>query len=210
MKEFKLNNNIESVYKQNKNTPRMAFTLNIAINSPEKHAGMYSLMNRLLLQGTKKYTNLELAKILDENAIELYIEMKQDYLRFRFVCLNEDFKLAMEILDEIINNSTFVEFDKEKEKMRGEIIADLDSARTKISDAFVKTIYENHYYGNTYTLMQKALNDITKEDVINSYNEILKTGRKVIAVVGSLDFEEVKPLLEATIGKLDNTQQANS
>ena len=114
MKEFTLNNKIESVYKQNKNTPRMAFTLNIAINEPEKYAGTYSLMNRLLLQGTKKYSNTELAKILDENAIELCTDMKQDYLRFRFVCLNEDFKLAMDILDEIITNSTFDEFEKKK------------------------------------------------------------------------------------------------
>ena len=88
MKEFTLKNDIKSVYKQNKNTPRMAFTLNVAITEPEKLAGTYSLMNRLLLQGTKKYSNTELAKVLDENAIELYTDMKQDYLRFRFVCLN--------------------------------------------------------------------------------------------------------------------------
>ena len=117
MKEFTLKNNIKSIYKQNKNTPRMAFTLNIAITEPEKYAGTYSLMNRLLLQGTEKYSNTELAKVLDENAIELYTDMKQDYLRFRFVCLNEDFELAIKILDDIINNTTFIEFDKEKEKM---------------------------------------------------------------------------------------------
>lgn len=204
MREFNLNNNIKSVYKKNPNTPRMAFSFNIAINNPEKYAGTYSLMNRLLLQGTKKYNNLELAKVLDENAIELCTEMKQDYLRFRFVCLNEDFKLAMEILNDIITNSTFDEFDKEKEKMRGEIIADLDSARTKISDAFVKTIYENHYYGNSYTLMLESLDKITKQDVIDSYNAILKQGSKALAVVGSLEFEEVLPLLESNIGSLDN------
>ncbi len=210
MKEFKLNNNIESVYKQNKNTPRIAFTINIAINKPEKHAGTYSLMNRLLLQGTKKYSNTELAKILDENAIEFCTDMKQDYLRFRFLCLNEDFALAMDILDDIINNSTFVEFDKEKEKMRGEIIADLDSARVKVSDAFTKTIYENHFYGNTYTNMLEALDSITKEDVIESYKQILSEGKKVIAVVGSLEFDYVKELLEKTIGKLDNNNIKNN
>lgn len=210
MKEFKLNNNIESVYKQNKNTPRIAFTINIAINKSEKHAGTYSLMNRLLLQGTKKYSNTELAKILDENAIEFCTDMKQDYLRFRFLCLNEDFALAMEILDDIINNSTFVEFDKEKEKMRGEIIADLDSARVKVSDAFTKTIYENHFYGNTYTNMLEALDSITKEDVIESYKQILSEGKKVVAVVGSLEFDYVKELLEKTIGKLDNNNIKNN
>ena len=210
MKEFKLNNNIESVYKQNKNTPRIAFTINIAINKQEKHSGTYSLMNRLLLQGTKKYSNTELAKILDENAIEFCTDMKQDYLRFRFLCLNEDFSLAMEILDDVINNSTFVEFDKEKEKMRGEIIADLDSARVKVSDAFTKTIYENHFYGNTYTNMLESLDSITKEDVIESYNQILSEGKKVVAVVGSLEFDYVKELLEKTIGKLDNNNIKNN
>jgi len=210
MREFNLKNNIKSVYKQNKNTPRMAFTLNVAINKPEKNAGTYSLMNRLLLQGTSKYSNLELAKILDENAIELYTEMKQDYLRFRFVCLNEDFKLAIEILDDIINNSTFVEFDKEKEKMRGELVADLDSARAKISDAFVKTIYENHYYGNTYTRMLEDLDNITKEDVVESYNNIIATGEKVVAIVGSNEFKDVLPLLNDTIGNLQNNSQEES
>jgi len=204
MREFILKNGIESVYKQNPNTPRIAFTLNISINAPEKFAGTYALMNRLLLQGTKKYNNAALAKILDENAIELSSDMKQDYLRFRFVCLNEDFELAMEILDDIINNSTFEEFTKEKEKMRSEIIAELDSARTKVSDAFIKTVYENHYYGNTYTLMLESLDSITKADVSNSYKKILKEGKKVLSAVGSIEFEEIKPLVEKTIGKLEN------
>ncbi len=210
MKEFTLKNNINAVYKQNKNTPRIALTINIAINKPEKHAGTYSLMNRLLLQGTKKYSNTELAKILDENAIEFCTDMKQDYLRFRFLCLNEDFDLAIEILDDIINNSTFEEFDKEKEKMRGEIVADLDSARVKVSDAFTKTIYENHFYGNTYTKMLENLDNITKEDVINSYKQILTEGKKVIAVVGSIDFDNVKNKLENTLGQLENNNIKNS
>lgn len=210
MKEFILKNNIKSVYKENPNTPRMAFSFNVAINNPEKLSGTYSLMNRLLLQGTKKYNNLELAKILDENAIELCTEMKQDYLRFRFVCLNEDFKLAVEILDDIIKNSTFDEFEKEKEKMRGEIVAELDSARTKISDAFVKTIYENHYYGNSYTLMLEALDKITKQDVIDSYNRILEEGTKALAIVGCLDFNEILPLLEDKIGSLPNNNTKTS
>ena len=38
------------------------------------------------------------------------LEMKLDYLRFRFVCLNEDFEKALEILREVILNSTFDEF----------------------------------------------------------------------------------------------------
>ena len=132
MKEVVLKNKIRACIKQNKNTPRVALTLNLSIAQPEKYAGQYSLMNRLLLKGTKKYNSEELSSILDENAIEFYTEMKSDYLRFRFICLNEDFKLALSIMSDIIKNSTFEEFEKEREKMKGERVAELDSARVKI------------------------------------------------------------------------------
>ena len=83
MKEFDLNNKIRACIKQNKNTPRIALTLNISINDAEKTAGEYTIMNRLLLKGTNTRTSEELAAILDENAIDLNAEMKSDYLRFR-------------------------------------------------------------------------------------------------------------------------------
>ena len=107
MQEFTLKNNIKTVYKQNKNTPRIGLSFNFAINEAENLAGTYSLMSRLLLQGTKNRSSEQLAKELDENAIEFSVDMKQDYLRFRFVCLNEDFNLATKIMADVIKNSTF-------------------------------------------------------------------------------------------------------
>ena len=208
MREFELKNGIKSVYKKNNETPRMAITMNFSINEEEKFAGVYSLMTRLLLQGTEKYNNEELAKILDENGIELIADMKQDYLRFRLLCLNEDFPKAIELLEEIVKKSTFKEFEKEKIKMRGELIAELDSARLKVSDAFVKTVYENHYYGHTYTNILESLDSITQEDVINSYKRILSTSKKVIAVVGSIEEEDVINLLEKHFDDLENNNNA--
>ncbi len=207
MREFELKNGIKSVYKKNTETPRMALTINFSINNEEKLAGTYSLMTRLLLQGTKTYNNEELAKILDENGIELIADMKQDYLRFRLLCLNEDFPKALELLEDIIKNSTFVEFDKERTKMNGELVAELDSARLKVSDAFVKTIYEDHYYGHTYTNILSSLDKISKDDVINSYKNILSNGKKVIAVVGSIEENEVVNALENHFGDLPNNEK---
>lgn len=204
MREFELTNGINAVYKKNNETPRMALTMNISINDEEMYAGTYSLMARLLLQGTEKYNNEELAKILDENGIELIADMKQDYLRFRFLCLNEDFSKALELLEEIVTNSTFVEFEKERTKMKGELIAELDSARLKVSDAFIKTIYEGHYYGHTYTKILEDIDKVQKEDIIASYKKILSNGKKVIAVVGSLDETEVIKLVEKHFSSLDN------
>ena len=197
MREFILKNGIKACVKQNKNTPRVALTLNISINNEEKYAGEYSLMNRLLLKGTKKYSSEELAAILDENAIELITEMKSDYLRFRFTCLNEDFEKALSMLSDIILNSTFNECEKELTKMKGELMAELDSAKVKVSDLFTKTIFKDHFYGHSYTKILEEADNITKDDVIQSYKKILETGRKSVALVG--DVEE-NGLLEKYLG----------
>ena len=205
MKEVVLKNKIRACIKQNKNTPRVALTLNLSIAQPEKYAGQYSLINRLLLKGTKKYNSEELSSILDENAIEFYTEMKSDYLRFRFICLNEDFELALSIMSDIIKNSTFEEFEKEREKMKGELVAELDSARVKISDLFTKTIYKDHYYGHSYTKILEEIDNVKKEDVISAYNEILTKSTKTLALVGEADDSILEKYLGDIAPSVENT-----
>lgn len=204
-KEFELKNKIKSIYKQNKNTPRVGFSLNFSINEEEKLAGTYCLMSRLFLQGTKNRTSEQLAKDLDENAIEFSCDMKQDYLRFRFVCLNEDFAHAVELAADIMKNSTFEEFEKEKIKMQGEITAELDSAKTKALDNYYKTLFAGHFYGHTYTTMLENLDKITKEEVIKAYTNIAETGKKVLSIVGDFDFEEAKELLNKYFSDIENS-----
>lgn len=211
MQEFELKNNIKSVYRQNKNTPRVGLSFNLSINEEENLPGLYCLVSRLLMQGTKNRTSEQLAKELDENAIEFCCDMKQDYLRFRFVCLNEDFELATELMSDIVKNSTFEEFDKERTKMIGEITAELDSARTKALDNYYKNLFEGHFYGHTYTTMLENLEKITKEDVINAYEKIVKTSKKVLSFVGDLEFKNVETLLNSNLGDIENsTTQENS
>lgn len=205
MQEFTLKNNIKTVYKQNKNTPRVGLSFNFSINEAEKIPGTYCLMSRLLLQGTKNRTSEQLAKELDENAIEFCCDMKQDYLRFRIVCLNEDFARAIEIMSDVIKNPTFEEFDKEKMKMQGEITAELDSARTKALDSYYKTIFEGHFYGHTYTKMLESIDKITNEDVTKAYREIVSGSKKVLSFVGDINHSEVENLLNKYLSDIENS-----
>lgn len=187
----KLSNDIELAYKRNNNTPRVAYYLNMSLNTQDTKAGVHSLMARLFMQGTKKYSAEELSKELDKYAIEFSSELKPDYIKFKFVCLNEDFEKALEIFEDIIKNTTFEDFDKEKAKLEGEIIAELDSPRAKVLDSYFKNIYENHSYGHTNTVILENLKNISKQDVKKAYNDILNNSKKIITFVGDLDFDYV-------------------
>lgn len=127
----KLDNNIEFAYKRNPDTPRVAFYLNFSLNKPSPMPGVYSLMVRLFMQGTKSRTAQQLSEELDKYAIDFSAELKLDYIKFKFVCLNEDFEKALEIFTDIVKNTTFEEFEKERTKLQGEIVAELDSPQCK-------------------------------------------------------------------------------
>ena len=201
-KMFVLENDIEVFYKQNADTPRVALCMNFSLNQPLDNPGVYSLVSRLLMQGTKNRTSEMLSNELDTYAIEMSTDLKLDYLQFKFLCLNEDFDKALEILEDIVNNSTFEEFDKEKIKLVGEIQAQLDSPRAKVMDNYYKNIYQDHHYGFTNTVILENIQNVTKEDIVNGYNNFLNNSKKVIAFVGDLNFDEVKNKLERIFGKI--------
>lgn len=202
-----LRNNIEFAYKRNIDTPRVAFYLNFSINNHPCMPGMYSLMTRLFMQGTKNRNAQQLSEELDKYAIEFSAELKLDYVKLKFVCLNEDFEKALEIFADIVKNTTFDQFEKERTKLSGEIVAELDSPRAKIIDSYYKNIYDGHNYGYTNTVILNNLKNISKDDVVNAYNTVLKDSKKVAAFVGDLEFEDVKELLNKYFGDLPASVQ---
>ncbi|MBR1618385.1 insulinase family protein [bacterium] len=205
----KLQNNVQFIYKQNKNTPRMALCLNFSINQPEETPGIYTLMARLLLQGTKKYNSEQLATEFEKYAIDFSSELFPNYLRIKFVCLNEDFSKALELMDDILKNSTFEEFEKERTKLVGEISAELDSPRTTAMDAYYREMFENHYYGNSLVRILDNIGKVTKEDVVNLFKYILNNSKKSLAVVGTLDKGKIFDQINETLGKLPISTAGN-
>ena len=70
MKKHIIKNGIEIILKNNAKTPRLALVCNFLINKEEKYAGIRSLYTKLLMQGTEKYSAVELSKIIEDNGIE--------------------------------------------------------------------------------------------------------------------------------------------
>ena len=190
-REERLNNNIDLFYKRNENTPRVAFCMNFSLNQVEKFPGLYSVMTRLFMQGTKNRTAEQLAEEFDRYAIDFICELKQDYLRFKFVCLNEDFDKALELLEDVVKNTTFEDFDREIVKMQGEITAELDSPRARALENYYKNLFDGHNYGHTYTRILDNIPNLKKEDTIAAYDTILNNSKKVITFVGDIDFDTV-------------------
>ncbi len=196
-KTFELSNGLKVVFRQNKQTPRTA--INFFINTgivDEKKAGETSLITKLLLQGTQKRTAKEIADQTDFYGVELVTDVKQDYLKIKSLFLNDDIDFALDIMSDVIQNSTFENFEKEVNKLRGEIMSELDSAKTKALDNLIKTIYENHPYGNAFTRVLEDLDSISKDEIRELYYENLIAQNCIISIVGDIEEYKTKELLE--------------
>lgn len=202
MKRYTLKNGIQTIIKRNNNTPRCAVVMYAKINKDEEKAGIYYLMTQLLFQGTKSKSAEELASLLDENAIDMTFEKKADYIRFKVQCLNEDINTALEIFEDIIENSTFDEYEKEIIKIKGEFEADLDSAKIKAQDNYYRTIFKGHPYSTGREEVLAQIDTINKEDILTAWNEIKYNSQKNIAVVGDVEPSEIENLLEKHFNKL--------
>lgn len=202
MQKYTLKNGINSIIKRNNNTPRCAVVMYAKINKDEEKAGLYYVMTQLLFQGTKTKNAQELASLLDENAIDMTFEKKADYIRFKIQCLNEDINLALETFEDIVENSTFDEYEKEITKIKGEFEADLDSAKIQAQDNYYRTIFKGHPYANGRKEVLAQIDTINKDDILNAWNEIKFTVQKNIAVVGDIEEKTMTELLEKHFGNL--------
>lgn len=180
---------INILLKKIPSTPRISINLFFRSGNSEKYYGINSLLARLLLQGTKKYSASELALEFENECIDISTKAKQDYIKCSMVFLNEDFNRACELAKDILLNSTFDDFDKEVFKLKGEIISDLDNPKMKLTDTFVKSIFKEHPYSSTHTKILEDLDKIKKEDVIEAHTQMLN-GFKSIVLVGDYENEE--------------------
>lgn len=208
MEKLLLNNGIKLITKMAKNTPRIALTCYVNINKAEQIPGTYNMLNRLFTQGSKTRSCEQIAYEIERNGLDIYSEMKSDYWKFSLLCLKEDFEKAIELLSDMILNSTLETFDKELIKMRGETIASLDSPSVRARDEFVSNLYENHQYGNTGVVILKNIDKITKKEVELAYSEFL-LAEKVFSVVGDVDKLYVKEVLEKYFGSLKSEIKEN-
>ncbi len=209
MEKYTLSNGIKTIIKRNNNTPRTAIVLCFKINKDEHKAGLYYLISQLMLQGTINRTSEQLANELDENAIDLSIERKYDYFRIKLLCLNEDVNYALEILQDILENSTFNDYQKETLKIKGEFASDLDSAKIMAQEEYYRTIFKNHPYGVGRKEILEQIDSITKDEIIHEFKQIKFNSQKNISVAGDIDSKYILELLEKHLGSL-KTEDINS
>ena len=192
--KYKVDNGSTLLINQNKNNDIIAMSI-IAKGGEflEKISGEGTLAAAVMLKGTKKYSAQELAQILDENGIIIEPACSEDFFSINVQTTTAQIEKTMEILDEIINNSTFDDY--EIEKKRTEILNKIKQRRDVpmniALENFKTIIFENSVYSHSNKILEKTLPTVQKSDIVNYYNKILDSKNVIVSINGNVDSDKM-------------------
>lgn len=206
-----LSNSIPIINRHNPNTPRTSMNFIIdGGNRTELIPGVSDLVGRLLLKGTKKYSAEDIANEIDNNALEINVEVKQDYSRIRATFLNEDIDKALETISDISQNPTFELFEKEIKLYMGELQVDLDSPKAKATDNLIKEMYPNHPYGVVSSVILANIPKMTLDEVLSNFRNNFNAGNTSIVSVGNFESGVLQKKLEEKFGHFKAESKHNN
>ena len=207
--EYTLKNNIKLIYKK---TTSNLTSISISIDAgacKEKHLlGVAHATEHMVYKGTKNRTeekiNKDLSKVFGfQNAMTNF-----PYVIYYGTMLNEDFEIGTEIFSDIILNPIFPSEGFEEEMKV--IIEELKEWDEDLEQFCEDKLFINSFKNRRikYPIIGKAdhLMKIKLEDIKGFYKENYLPYKTSIAVVSSLEFENVKNIIEKYFEAWENSE----
>lgn len=178
----------------------------------EPKSGVGSVLASAMFKGTKKYTKDEFLNLLEEKGIKLGAGDGSENFTVSLKMTRNEFDLALELLDEVLNNAILD--DATIEKVKNEKLYSLKVARDNpfyvALEEFKELAYQNSLYKKITTKQQeKSIPNINKEDVVTYYNSIFEPKNIVVSVNGNMN-EEQKQYLFDFFGQKLKSKTASS
>lgn len=188
--KYKLDNSATLLLTQNSYNDIVAISILVnGGNFLEPKRGTSRLFADLLMKGTEKYSAIELAKALEENGINIKFTPGSDTFNINIQTTKTQVETALEILDDVLNNSTFddVELEKDRTLVLNRIRQNRDNPLNLAIDGYKSQIYKDSVYSTSYTLLEKSIPNVTRSDIKTYQKNILNPENIIISVNGNVD-----------------------
>jgi predicted Zn-dependent peptidase len=181
-------------------------------NITQKNAGIEALMLDL---STEASTNFPRERMRSETArmgSGISYGVNYDYSALVMGTTRRNFDRSWEMFTDVALHPSFTADDFERVKNRL-IVArsdDQDTADSYLQLLQNRVAYVGHPYLNNPGGTIESLKSLTLEDVKRYHQQFMQTSRLLLVVVGDVDPQQIKALVEASLGKLPRGNYRNS
>lgn len=159
----------------------------------EKIPGTADIMASAMMKGTKNYSSLELAQVLEENGIKITPSASPDTFSIDILTTKPQLSKTFELLDEVVNKAAFDDFeiDKIKTSKLSSIKKSRDIPMNLALEDYKYLIFENSVYSYGTKIFEKTIPTIGQDDIIEYYNNIFNPKNMIISVNGNIDEKDI-------------------
>jgi predicted Zn-dependent peptidase len=188
----------------------IAVSLAIGVGSrfedEEKQAGISHFLEHMAFKGTEKRTALDIAKEVEMVGGIMNAYTSKEVTVYYIVALKENLELSIDILSDLLQNSTFLQ--EEIEKERGVILQELANAEDTpddiVFDYYYETLYKNQPLGRPIIGTKETISSFKKEDFQNYITTKYNAGNMVLAIAGNVEHEKALELASKYFTKLNS------
>jgi zinc protease len=169
---------------------------------PGDKAGLAGLTGTVMRSGgTQKHSADELNEILEQKAASVETSLGEGSGSASFEALTEDADTVFGLFAEVLREPAFAQekLDLAKTQTKGSIARRNDDPNGIASREFRKLIYgQESPYGRT--VEYATLDKISREDVLNYYQQYFYPNNMILGVVGDFESQKMRSLIQAKLG----------
>jgi zinc protease len=169
---------------------------------PQDKIGLAGITGTVMRSGgTKKHSADVLNQELEQIAASVETEMDDTSGSASFNCLTENIEEVIGLFAEVLQEPAFAadKLELTKNQTKSSISRRNDNPSDITSREFDKLIYGNDSpYART--VEYKTINNITRDDVINFYQQYIRPETTILGIVGDFDPLQMKELIERRFG----------
>jgi len=164
----------------------------------EANNGVAHFLEHMAFKGTSKRSQTDLELEVENMGAHLNAYTSREQTVFYAKCLTEDVGNAVEILSDILTNSTFGE--QEIERERGVILREMQEVEMNLQEVVFDHLhaiaYQGTPLGQTILGPSKNIKSINRDDLVNYIQNHYKGPRMVLAGAGGVNHADLCALAE--------------
>ncbi len=161
-------------------------------------SGISHFLEHMLFKGTAKRAVGQIAREVQAMGGVINASTSHDYTIFTLTVPADHFDQALDIISDMLMNSSFdaKEIQKEREVVYGEMRLINDRPEQRLSDLVFKTVYLRHPYRLPIIGSTDPLAELTREDFLDYYHTYYIPNNIVFSVAGQVKQAQVLPKIE--------------
>ncbi len=169
-----------------------------SVNEKNNQYGIAHMLEHMAFKGTKLRSASQIASEIEDVGGDINAYTSKEMTAYYVKLLSDNYSLGIDILSDILINSTFPKDEIERE--RGVILSEIsmynDEPYDKVFENFMKTAFKDQSIGEPILGTKSSVKSFSRENLHNFFQEHYNTKNLIIGICGNINEKKVQNEIE--------------